>query len=655
MLIFVVIIFAALAIDFSQRAVSVQEAQSFAKFAALAALQGYSSKPSTDPETVKLDAALVAANNSGGKNAFMSATNGHSAEGFGGVSGLPAPAPGPLDPPTPSPAIVVGPKLTAGRYFFSNPTDCPNACTSGSVPCFVEMKDIASTSYPATCKGVNADVPNAFRVSGKYYAKGKTILAQVFSSGDYSVDVDEIAMFAPRRGVMLVDISNSMFRETHSLGDPLAFYAYGLKNSATGPAFASGDILNTEQSTSYGGLPDTRPTGIANPLEHYKNDYSMVIPLSDGAFNPEFEKHHPKPTDGSANPTMVGTTSNHSASNVGDNFLLDSYRSASYAGPEPFNTVLRGLDSAVTEFQKRAVTGDKLGIVFFDTVVSWPRVLKLTSDFDYIRQFTQNTPSAMSLRHLHQIFPRIASFSNLKLGIAEALTLFSADNTVGMEVPSVDFMTYFGDGLANCADVNFLDSTGTAPAPFQSKGCYDEYFGYNAAYNLPTNGLKDFVQEKLVPRKIPFHAVMVGGHVGPHTLAWKGPDGCLTDAQARSQSVPVPFVDGSMTLASGVPALTHSQKKTVFNNASDAHPFYQVNEDLYLLTRYTGGVWGPVRKDGGCAGVDPPEPQPACDTVYSDSAVRKRYDTTCKNENDVVVGYIKQIMGSNPFMIVPKE
>ena len=60
--IFTVVMFSAIGLDLSQMSVSSQEASNYAKFAALSALQGYSTAPAGSTTAQKLARALQSAN-----------------------------------------------------------------------------------------------------------------------------------------------------------------------------------------------------------------------------------------------------------------------------------------------------------------------------------------------------------------------------------------------------------------------------------------------------------------------------------------------------------------------------------------------------------------------------------------------------------------
>ena len=88
---------------------------------------------------------------------------------------------------------------------------------------------------------------------------------------------------------------------------------------------------------------------------------------------------------------------------------------------------------------------------------------------------------------------------------------------------------------------------------------------------------------------------------------------------------------------------------------SDSTPFFQANEDMYYLTRVTGGVWAPLRSREANCGTRDTDPDFSCTAEYSPSQTPVLYDATCRDDEKVIVEYIKDIMGANPYMIVPKD
>jgi hypothetical protein len=113
-------------------------------------------------------------------------------------------------------------------------------------------------------------------------------------------------------------------------------------------------------------------------MVHYASDYSLVRTLSDAEYmlDPKFADHHPSPSD------MGGKYSVPHFSR----FRVDAYPAD--IGPEPLTSVLTGLRQLITAMKEQAVAGDKIALIFYDDHLAWPRVVKLTSDWDYLLSLT---------------------------------------------------------------------------------------------------------------------------------------------------------------------------------------------------------------------------------------------------------------------------
>ena len=617
----------ALALDLSQRTVTAEQADHTAKFAALSALQAYSTATGTDVDA-KIEIAVAQANISSGKNISLSVGGKNTADQVARDA-------------------EQGTALIPGKFYAEVPTidGCNNPCHGAdNVPCFVALNDVLTACERAG----NETQPNAFRVVGKYFSDLRGIFSKIFDSSAYSVNVDVIAAFVPRRGMMMVDVSSSTFHATHWYDPPYkSWYSYYVSSGNTEPDAPYNTLWNN-QSASRLSPPPGAPSNSDPDYSkyHYRSDYAVVtsnstattpVPFtgktspviktlsdSDYGSDPDYAKYHPNPT------TIPVPGMSYTASQVQGEFRIDTFRDVDYPGPEPFNTIFKGLDSAVEAFKERAVTGDRLGLIFFDHHLTWPRVVKLTSDFDYLKKFTNITDSnfydsdekGLKFVLKHQIFPSRNSYSNVLMAATEALRQF--DQTSSGSVSSVDFMVYFGDGLANC--------TSTA-------NCNEDYPHYQQAIQQ----LHDFAVDTLFPRRIPFNVLLVGDHVGPHVLALSdGQGGCVQDTDARTSKT-------DLVRGQDLPLnATAAQWSDAYSHMSADQPFYQVNMDMYQIARATGGIWGPIRKYTTSAS----ECQPGC--TDSDPTTAQRITSSCKNAGTDVDSYIRdQIMSANPYMIVP--
>ena len=643
-------ILAAFAVDTSVMAISRQQADNFARLTALNALQGYAavqSKGAADgyPNvSSKIEHALMIANSANasgnaGANKNLALGGSSYAQTLYRDNDLSAPA--------------EAPRLVAGKYYAEKPVvnpqsdTCLNPCIgTQAVPCFVPLDQVAQSCESQPIGNVH---PNAFRVQGRLFTDMRTVFARVMQIGSYDLSVDEIASYVPRKGVFLVDISPSSAHETHvNNATKRDFYAYYLGADNATPTVPT---LNYDQS--WAAMAPDRSTASSPPspgspeysTTHYRSDYMLVNNmLTDANYeNGTYPLYHPSPTS-----TYTGAPGeNLNAGTVTGNYRVDFFRDASYTGPDPMVTIFNGLNTAVQEFKERAVAGDQISLVFFDQKLTWPRIINLTSDFDYVQKFTDISDTTSEDRGLklllkHGIFPSYHAYSDIQLALIEAMRQFNLSSASSSA--SVNFIVYMGDGLSNCVigNCSAVDATGTTVTqcgctPNTCNNTYGQY--KQAVYEM-----RKFALGTLAPLKIPIHVVLSGTHVGPHTLALSDGSGrCISDTEARQ--IPSDFTRGETY----PDACTDATAANAFAHATSSNPFYEPNKDLYRIARITGGIWGPLKQyDPSCSSVPT-----TCSSTSPSTAPRVL--TTCSQGNSVIKSYIDDIMGTNPYMVVPKS
>lgn len=365
--------------------------------------------------------------------------------------------------------------LVPGRYYYDLAQDGSNPCTGGrTVPCFV----------PVT----STEEATAFQINGNFGGGIQTRFAHAaFGTSKIDATISATSTLVPRYGCFLVDISNSMVRETHprwiesppgsgnGIDEKIYEYSYYLSEFEPPSAYESfnpgasrdhncswdrlnGDNSSCADSTSSVHSGSNRdPLDIVIPTEHFKDDYEVVEVFSDLDWNPLIhDGRHP-------NPANLPEFSAPGGSYLVDTFRRGNYnddplRPNSYIGPEPLTTVFKGLEKAIEDFKKRAVSGDKACIIFFDQDLTWPRIFTLTDDWDYLLSHLDlsgnydpfsATPNSLTKALKHGLFPSIRSFSAAKRAIHEAERQFSVAHA-SSEIPHSDFIVMIGDGIANC-------------------------------------------------------------------------------------------------------------------------------------------------------------------------------------------------------------
>lgn len=619
-----ILLFAALAIDLAALAASSQQASHSAKYAALTALDAYMRKQGD--QATKLTAALDAANAIGEMNlALLQPQSSILKESVNARK-------------------AGGPFLIPGRFYSQAPPACDAHTVCGGdidVPCFVPLSDINHD-----CDRTPNVGPNAFQVIGEYAQGLRKVFSGVISSKPMALSVNEVAALVPRRGCFIIDISNSMVRDTHRGNDSppnASLYSFLLTVDNPGGEQNQHDVVWNAMDDSRvnpTALPVPEPSDPRYVRRHYKSDYLVADILKDSDyFSGEFDKHHPSPFEQVGLTATLGEEQwmSYGRGNDSVKYRFDAYRDHTYSGPEPLSTVFDGVRRAIEIQKHRAVTGDQACIIFTDAVLFWPRVFNLTSDFDYLLDHLDlRTPDALrepghvTLSHMASmvLMPGYGTSSNLRLGVVEALRQFNTSRSG--DIPSVDFIVYAGDGIPNCTACLSNDDPNCFPS-----GCGNNYYHYKQA----VRELTDLALDGLFPAKISFSAIIYGAHVRPHTLNIASPTAptvCLSDEESRKLGNDI--VDGGN-------CSDDAECATAFYEMSDLKPFLPVNRDMYRLTRITGGVWAPIRQYA---------PGTSCDATCSATSPTMQF-TSCETPSKQLEQYIERIMGEGSFMIVSQH
>ncbi len=416
-MIFAMLTLVGIAIDTSTLGTATAQARSNGRYAALAAIESYFSNTSEE-HSVKFNAARSRLNEVAKLNSVISADqygSSVSASDSGDV------------------------QLTAGKWYFKANQDLSNPCKNGeNPPCFVPRSGSESV--------------NAFKVKGTLHEQVKTFFAPFVGLSSTNVPIEVISTISPRQGCFLVDLSPSMTRDTH---DP---------SSNSGAAY--GFYLQTGNLGAQASWHDTRwnamlPNGfgiraLGNPYvqkQHYQDDYRTVAILNDSNYsssapNSDYRKFHPDPntSDAALQQLYAANTANYE---------VDFRRLPDYDGPQPLTTIMVGLKKAVVLFKTNSVAGDKMCLIFFDHRLSWPRVVRLTDNYEYIDKILKirkvgDLMTELDTPSQHGLFPSKDSFTNILMAITEANRQFKEQKLLNPGLPVSQFMVLITDGLSNC-------------------------------------------------------------------------------------------------------------------------------------------------------------------------------------------------------------
>jgi hypothetical protein len=411
------VILLAISVDISTLGTSISQGRGNARYAALAAIEAYFSTKSED-RTERLSAAEQRLNEIASLNKVISGFSGQTALSTGAGAKV---------------------EMTPGRWYYSRAADGSNPCADNSEPpCFVSS-------------GSN-DPINAFRIRGDLYEEVKTFFSGILGNSSHTVSVDVVSTITPRQGCFLIDLSPSMTRETHiSSSDHGATYGFYLKDPVNpGAAHSWHDTRWNQMNALY---PTRDTSSYADPRIHYADDYRLFSLLDNAEYsgsnsNSNYRRYHPDPfTD---NPSLQQLYEAKPA-----RYWVDVRRMPGYGGPEPLTAIMKGLQTAVRLFKERSVAGDKMCLVFFDHLLSWPRVVKLTDNYEYIETLlTLRDPSSLMDQidpgTQHGLFPSKDSFTNILMALTEAERQFKKEKENNPGLPVSQFMVLITDGLPNC-------------------------------------------------------------------------------------------------------------------------------------------------------------------------------------------------------------
>ena len=686
----VIVSFAALIIDLSAYGNQREQAEEYARLAALAALEAHMGAAATATLPQKVQAALDRANTVSNVNVLITERN----TGARLYSPALTPALGPNN----------GAQLIPGRWVPSLPTDGSDPC-AGTYPCFVPENNLAVLPLPQI---------TAYRVTGQIYDRFSTKLARwIFgnTAADFPVNVLATATVVPRRGVFIIDLSASQTRDTHVLrtsqpqiDHPLdgrgSEFVYTLSTENPGelafqdtawnnvlaagrdrPKFTGNGPNSWRAFFNTAQAPDntkdiTTITQDQYRRMHFKDDYVKKYVLMDSDFsllqsvynaNPNWSNYPFPHLDPASSPLYEISTD--PALDYRHVIRVDKFRNPpdsdasvgfTYQGAEPLHSVFAGLNAAMTEFSSRRVAGDAASLMFVDSRLWYTRFVTMTDNFDYLLRLTdfdipagginddppaygapannnnilRTSTSGFELAIRHGLLPigSGASKTNLSLAVNQALIELQRGNPTGF---SSNFITIITDGLGNCRPCLASETCPAADGGFR---CSNQYSYYNQAMANLVNTIRTQVQG----RNISVNWIMLGDAIAPHMTSMSdGNGGCMTDEQARIQNVPM--VMGST-----------GNMDNAFNNMSPSSPFYEASVVPYQIAVATKGLFGPIRPPAtGCTTAAPRVPA-SCPGVANNPLtwVRETLDPYCRTQTQQIVAYMQKIIGDNPFTLV---
>lgn len=661
---------------------------------------------------------------------------------------------------TPAKNAAEGATMEAGLWHYSQPTSASlgqtNPC-SGNYPCFQPwtLADAGPTE---------SILPNAFRMTGRIFTKTPFFLAdKIFAATTKPTEILTTATVIPRRIMFLVDISNSMVRESHKdrtldlqrtspgngHGDQFAYFLTepspstqfpGCNVSYSNPKPVSFDpgLQDTERSfrqlCGHNGPADqpaaqnpgdnipTPPTRtfatIATPGDrraiHFRSEYVQKATLIDSDYqaSTKYAGKHPLPTDTSSMGVKyeVGNNRKYYMVDVGKGRTNSSGQQI-WDPPQPITGVMRGISQAISLMKQRKISGDRVGIIFFDENITWPRVFLPTDDYDYLlkavgftrpQQVASNSDSKtwnvsggaanlgslgidddpntftaaqatadpaagleLELAIRHGLFPNPESpYTDYNAAVIEGVNLLATARTQTGNQAASDNLVLITDGLGTCCrDSNPAGWPGGIPFGSANKGviCNPKCGSSYSVWNESLIQLRDLSRERVAPMGIPIHMMLVGEEVKPNKQAIQVFDAslnkmrCMTDSEARRMNIQ-DWARGPIdTWRNGF-----NTPQLAFDNRSacawpsdcpgTAGAFFEVNPRMLEVARLTQGRWMPIaspRSTSCNAGGQYQATYVDCSTAVTDN--NWKHDWNCTQQPP---DYISDLISSNPYSIV---
>lgn len=493
-------------------------------------------------------------------------------------------------------------KVDFGLWYFEYSEELDGSqpqCFNGSVaeenfkPCFVKVVkgDLSSTGISSVRVEVVSATNNPIR----------TRLMSVFGQGLSSARAYSTAAVVPRRGVFVVDITNSTTTGSHDINDAAdpSYFSWDLAEPVAAEASLCAGVNSvtmnadcpvcTLAQVDAGTCVATQECRLSDTLEL---EYRVLLEPGDLLDNHDRD-------DFACVPVTYNAASRERA------YLVDTTTS-----PEPLRDILKSVNTAMIAFEDRGVGGDALGFVGFDNELldvrstggDFSLVEPGESSFDEFKRATsqvfgpgvnQNTFRNTEFAKFF-LFPRFRSdypradgslqvaSTYIPLALAKGMEMLKARD--GFEAAD-NFLVVFSDGQSNC-----LDRGDCANRVGYWKGSRDQAFG-----SLPDG---TSILPVLQRNKIAVHFALIGKDSSPHSRLYKK-KGC-TEAQAESGEFCCMAYDDYVFEERRNPAYSGwvDYSDPTFDTAADSarpsKPSFYPNS-WYDLSAATGGWWIPVR------------------------------------------------------------
>lgn len=552
----------------------------------------------------------------------------------------------------------------------------------------------------------------AFRCQARLETPIQTLAARIIGQDNIFIQGSATATSTPHSIMSLFELDESLWYETHPPGPNLRGPSEGVDTPDGPMACLSGDPGEYSLFTfgwpmepftaagtrtcyanscagiaQWGSLPDRRPNlSPLNEAVHYKDDFALVRFYAPGNNLPTWPLCNMNTPRGSSSwaPFAASTSIDHERMEVRLNGHTSDYRGCKMidlkVSPEPFSSLLEGLQTTMDELQRRSDGASKLGVIGFDYQVlpaaAGVRTYPYGTGFDELRSKLNPNDMRNLIQNLFiPFYGGCNATSDTSTGAGHG------DYTIALraaakELEKADSHTtksiiLNATGISDC----FTDRSGVQTCNI-GRGAGGATLRATSLYLI--HGLA----EELIAQGIRVHVILANAREQVHTLNVprkeyteccdahgedaNGLDRCpscdgihrwMEDDEAMDADVP--FAWQGSTVAG-------HQNPTYCANSHPLPCYSGPSYYLYELAKRTGGRYLPLRpmpppeccpdrNEGAiCAGPNPEGgyfPR-VPNTDPQDPDQRQLYDPWCRSHDQQVIDFVKELVEETDLRLV---
>lgn len=521
-------------------------------------------------------------------------------------------------------------------------------CDSTTTPTFCRVNGTSRNDSPSL--GVSS-----MRVTGQPYEPIINNFGRIFGFGAIPLNVSSIATNVPPELYFVIDVSGSTVGTNHLRVDTNAFR----RSEFVFMPFEHNETYRTDPALSgvshdeiYDRLEIDRLGLTTDARKHFQSDYYESDGVADTSLLTGYD-HNPIHRDYEAGENLPDEIGYDNTQYLGDVLVRDlTINETNYNGPEPMRLILGALENLVEQMGEVNVSGNRVGVLFFDgprTIPDGNRFIPTTdplhqrAPFGWSRIFRSMTfgeamdvlvtnPASialndisnnMTLEHADRlvrsgIFPSYNRFTDATWGLVQAYFELIRARAAGARTNQrIIFIS--NDGIPNCSrrgsigtarggfidtinsDFNFDGNQNAIDGLVNNIQCNSQDIRF---YLDSMNNIFQFSQylggqiDNIAPKNIALDVILMGGDIDPNLIDIVGcpSSGNSTETQkwARERRLQITsdFTEGCNRNSNS------DQCRDAYRFRSPDEPFRLPNSAWLTAAWYTGGNYYPIVKQG---------------------------------------------------------